>query len=149
IEAVKKDGFVEEGDTVVITSGVPLGEPGSTNMVHVRTVGEILGKGDSLIKRIENGAVCKASNAEEAIRKIQKGDILVVKSASRDYLPAIKLAAAVITEKGGLSSYAGLATLNFDTVSVLGVSGIYDILSDGMVVTADGVRGLIYKGRIA
>ena len=149
IAAVKKDGLVEEGDTVVITSGVPLGEPGSTNMVHVRTVGEILGRGDSLIKRIENGEVCKASSAEDAIRKIRKGDILVVRSASSDYLPAIKLAAAVITEKGGLTSYAGLATLNLDTVSVLGVSGIYDLLSDGMVVTADGVRGLIYKGRIA
>ncbi len=149
IAAVRKESLVEEGDTVVITSGVPLGEPGSTNMVHVRTVGEVLGKGHSLVKRIESGTVCKALSAEEAIAKIHDGDILVVKSASSDYLPAIKAAAAVITEKGGLSSYAGLATLNLDTVSVLGVAGIFETVDDGMTVTADGVRGLVYKGRIS
>ena len=118
-------------------------------MVHVRTVGEVLGKGHSLVKRIESGTVCKALSAEEAIAKIHDGDILVVKSASSDYLPAIKAAAAVITEKGGLSSYAGLATLNLDTVSVLGVAGIFETVEDGMTVTADGVRGLVYKGRIS
>ena len=40
VAAVKKAGFVEEGDTVVITAGIPLGISGTTNLIKVHTVGE-------------------------------------------------------------------------------------------------------------
>ena len=40
VEAVKKAGFVTEGDTVVITAGIPLGISGTTNLLKVHVVGE-------------------------------------------------------------------------------------------------------------
>ena len=40
VAAVKEAGFVEEGDTVVITAGIPLGISGTTNLIKVHTVGE-------------------------------------------------------------------------------------------------------------
>lgn len=40
VATVKEAGFVEEGDTVVITAGIPLGISGTTNLIKVHTVGE-------------------------------------------------------------------------------------------------------------
>ncbi len=42
IEAAKWNGFVQDGDLVVLTAGMPLGLPGTTNMLKVQTVGEKL-----------------------------------------------------------------------------------------------------------
>ena len=42
---VQEEGLIKGGDNVVFTSGIPLGVPGSTNLVHVYTVGQIIGKG--------------------------------------------------------------------------------------------------------
>jgi len=56
-------------------------------------------------------------------------------------------AAAIITAEGGLSSHAAVVGLNLGIPAVVGVEGALDILSDGMVVTVDPVRGLIYRGR--
>ena len=35
VKEAKKAGYVKEGDVVVITAGVPLGQVGTTNMIHV------------------------------------------------------------------------------------------------------------------
>lgn len=40
VEAAQREGFVEEGDIVVLTAGVPLGKPGNTNIVKASVVGE-------------------------------------------------------------------------------------------------------------
>ncbi|NLV81510.1 MAG: pyruvate kinase [Synergistaceae bacterium] len=147
LSVILKEGLILDGDKVVITSGVPLGDPGSTNTLHVHTVGCILGRGHSLVKRITSGKVCKAKSAKEAKDKIIKGDILVIKNSSVEYSKAIEKASAVVTEVGGLSSYAGIACLNLGLASVLGVVGIFDAVKDGMRITVDGMRGVVYKGR--
>jgi pyruvate kinase len=55
-------------------------------------------------------------------------------------------AAAVITEVGGLTSHAAIVGLNMGIPVVVGVDGATSKLEDGMTVTVDGSRGLIYKG---
>ncbi len=40
VEAAQREGFVEDGDIVVLTAGVPLGKPGNTNIVKASVVGE-------------------------------------------------------------------------------------------------------------
>ncbi len=65
LSIVQEEGLIKEGDNVVFTSGIPLGVPGSTNLVQVYTVGKIIGNGLSLIKKKIRGAVCKAETPEE------------------------------------------------------------------------------------
>ena len=38
VESAKKEGVVQEGDTVVITAGVPIGKSGSTNLIKAQVV---------------------------------------------------------------------------------------------------------------
>ena len=68
VEAVCRLGLVEDGERVVITSGQPIGRPGSTNMVQVRHVGDWRnGVIDGLeVGRIEASAEGAPEEAEEA-----------------------------------------------------------------------------------
>ena len=146
--AALEEGFVSEGDLVVITAGVPVGIPGTTNMVQVYTIGQILVKGLSLIKREASGFVCRARNAQEALTKMRPGDVLVVEQTDREYVQAMKKAVAIITEEGGLTSHAAIVALELGVPCVVSARDCMKLLQDGMLVTVDGTRGVVYQGRV-
>lgn len=139
-------GLINLGDLVVITAGVPVGVPGTTNLVKVHIVGEVLVEGMGIGFGIASGRVVIAKNAEEAVEKIKEGDILITHSTNRDYVPAMEKAASVVTEMGGLTSHAAVVGLNIGIPVVVGAEDAVSILSETDVATVDGTRGLVYKG---
>jgi len=141
-------GFIREGELVVVTAGVPLGAAGTTNMLQVHIAGTILLKGLSLLKHEARGVVCKARSAAEANEKMTKGAVLVVGSTDREYVPAMKLASAIVAEEGGLTSHSAIVSLELGIPCVVNAEKALTLLSDGMIVTVDGYRGLIYHGRV-
>jgi pyruvate kinase len=147
LSIVQEEGLIKGGDNVVFTSGIPLGVPGSTNLVQVYTVGKIIGKGLSLIKKKTRGVVCKAETPEEANQKITQGSILVVRKTDRDYIPAMERASGVVSEEDGFSCHTAVASLNMGLPGIVGGSGIFDLVEDGTLITLDGVRGVVYLGR--
>lgn len=140
-------GVIEAGNNIVFTSGVPLGEPGSTNMVHVHTVGKVIGKGQSLVKLKVSGIVCKIDDPATAAEKVKTGMIMVIKNTSHNLMDAIKKSAAVIMEEGGLTNMISVTTLEMGIPCIVGVKNIYELVEDGMLVTVDGNHGLVYEGR--
>lgn len=148
LSIVEQEGLIKGGDNVVFTSGIPLGVPGSTNLLQVYTVGKIIGKGLSLIKRKVTGVVCRAENCQQANEKITPSSILVVRKSDRDFIPAMERAAGVVSEEVGFSSHAAVTSLNMGLPGIVGVSGIFDAVEDGTLITLDGIRGVVYLGRI-
>jgi len=77
-------GFAEEGDLILITAGVPVGERGTTNVMKIQMIGskliEAQGVGDHSV--VANTVVAK--NAEEAVAKAKDGMVLVVPSTDKD-----------------------------------------------------------------
>lgn len=144
---VQDEGLIQGGDNIVFTSGIPLGVPGSTNLVQVYTVGNIIGKGLSLIKRKIKGVVCKAENGEEANKKVTPDSILVVRKTDRDFIPSMERAAGVISEEDGFSCHTAVASLNMGLPGIVGISGIFDAVEDNTLITLDGIRGVVYLGR--
>lgn len=147
LNILQSHGVIEAGNNVVFTSGVPLGEPGSTNMVHVHTVGKVIGKGQSLLKLKVSGIVCKVDDPATAAEKVKPGMVMVIKKASHELLDAIKKSAAVIMEEGGLTNLVSVMTLELGIPCIVGVKNIYGLVDDGMLVTVDGHHGLVYEGR--
>ncbi len=141
-------GLIREGDLVVVTAGVPLGAAGTTNMLQVHIAGRILLKGLSLLKHEARGAVCIARSAAEANEKMTKGAVLVVGVTDREYVPAMKLASAIVAEEGGLTSHAAIVSLELGIPCVVNAEKALSLLSDDMIVTVDGYRGMIYHGRV-
>ncbi|GAW28705.1 pyruvate kinase [Carboxydocella sp. ULO1] len=146
VETALAAGLIKAGDLVVITAGVPVGVPGTTNLIKVHTVGEILAKGTGIGARAVTGTVKVARTAKEAEAKIKPGDILVTIATDKDFVPVMEKCAAVITETGGLTSHAAIVGLNLGIGVVVGVDNATHILEDGTLVTVDGMRGLIYRG---
>jgi pyruvate kinase len=148
IESILAHGLVSRGDTVVVTTGFPVFVSGTTNMVLVQTVGRILFKSPSLIKIETAGFVCTAESASEAAEKMNQGNVLVLKKADPGYLPAMRKAAALITEEHGMTNYAALTALQLGIPCMSGVEGVMDKLKDGMLITVDGIYGVVYEGRM-
>lgn len=148
-EAVKRSlqaGLIKNGDLVVITAGVPVGVPGTTNLIKIHIVGDVLARGIGIGALNAEGRVCIAKNAAEAEAKLMDGDILVTATTDREYMNVLPKAAGIVAEESGLTSHAAIVGLNLNKATIIGVAGATQILKDGQLVTLDGSRGLIYKG---
>jgi len=82
------------------------------------------------------------------ISKIKKGDILVAPQTNPDYVPAMKKAAAIVTEKGGRTSHAAIVSRELGIPAVVGAEGATKKIKDDMVVSVNGTTGDIFKGSI-
>ncbi len=141
-------GVVKEGDLVVITAGVPAGTKGTTNMIRVVIVGSILLRGTGIGQRVVTGKVCVARTPGDITEKFVPGDILVVSTVDEETAPFAAKAAAIVTEEGGFTSHAAIIGISYGLPVVVGVDGATEQLTDGITVTVDSARGVIYKGQI-
>ena len=94
--------MLNHGDVVIITAGVPVGEAGTTNLMKIHVIGDLLAKGQGIGKQVAIGKAIVANNAEEALSQDTTGRIIVTVGADRDMMPAIEKCAGLITEEGGL-----------------------------------------------
>ncbi|RKD33412.1 pyruvate kinase [Thermohalobacter berrensis] len=146
VKKALEKGLINNGDLVVITAGVPVGVSGTTNLIKVHIVGEVLIKGTGIGKKSAVGKVCVALNAKEVEEKFNEGDILVTTSTDKDMVKYMEKASAIITEKGGLTSHAAIVGLNLGKPTIVGAEGATEELKDGETVTVDSIRGLVYRG---
>jgi pyruvate kinase len=147
ISACLNGGHIREGELVVITAGLPLGLPGTTNMVEVLTTGEILLAGVPLVRKNAIGKVCVIRDPRDLEKKVTDGCVLVVHHLSHEYDSVIGKVGAIVSESD--ASFEGnILPLEHDISCVLGVADALSTLSEGMEVTVDGMRGLIYRGRV-
>ncbi|MCA9388482.1 phosphoenolpyruvate synthase [Candidatus Berkelbacteria bacterium] len=96
---------------------------------------------------LKSGPVRILHQADQ-IDKLQPGDILVTELTSPNFVPAMKRAAAIITNMGGLNSHAAIVAREIGIPAVVGTTTATHFLEDGQVVTVDGVNGLVYKGKL-
>ncbi|MBM7648842.1 pyruvate kinase [Bacillus ectoiniformans] len=139
-------GLVKHGDLIIITAGVPVGERGTTNLMKIHVVGDILMKGQGIGRKSAYGKVVVAKDAQEALEKVEPGSILVTIGSDKEMVPAIEKCAALITEEGGLTSHAAVVGINLGVPVLVGVEQATHALSDGQEITVDAARGIIYNG---
>lgn len=146
VEESLNSKIIKHGDLVVITAGVPVGEAGTTNIMKIHVVGDILAKGQGIGRKTAYGKVVVATDGVDALKKVKENSILVTISSDRDMVPAIEKCAALITEEGGLTSHGAVVGLNIGIPVIVGVQNATELLKDGQEVTVDALRGVIYKG---
>ncbi|MGX1982389.1 pyruvate kinase [Thermolongibacillus altinsuensis] len=146
VEAAVDTGIVKHGDLVVITAGVPVGETGSTNLMKVHVIGDIIAKGQGIGRKSAFGKAIIAKNAAEALEKMVDGGILVTPATDADMMKALEKAAAIITEEGGLTSHAAVVGLSLGIPVIVGVKHATSLLKDGQEITVDAGFGAIYRG---
>lgn len=146
IEVAEREGLVKNGDIAVITAGIPLGISGTTNMLKVHLVGDILASGTTVVGNgIACGSLCVCNTEDEAIEKFRDGDILVLPKTSNRVLPLIKKASGVITEINGSTSHAAIACLALGKPVIVGAENATRLLKDGTTVTMDAGKSIVFS----
>ncbi len=82
------------------------------------------------------------------INRIRTGDVLVATQTNPDYVPAMKKAVAIITDKGGRTSHAAIVSRELGIPAVVGTEKGTKILKEGQIVTVNGTTGEIYQGKV-
>lgn len=147
LQASQEAGFINKGDLVVITAGVPVGVAGATNLMKVHLVGEVLIKGTGVGYGSVTGNVCVVRSAAEAAAKFKAGDILVTNATDKDLISYIEQASAVVVEEGGYTSHAAIVGLSLKKPTVVGAENCTKMLNDGDDVTVDATKGIAYAGK--
>jgi pyruvate kinase len=140
-------GYVAKGDLVVIAAGVPVSMAGSTNMLKVHVVGDILVQGRGTGSRPGYGNVKIIKNPKDAKKLIERDDILVIEHMDPGYISALDKAAGVIAEEGGMTSHLAIECISREIPLIVGAGGATDILKNGTFISMDVRRGIVYHGR--
>ena len=146
IFAALDNDLIKAGDLVVLTAGVPVAKAGSTNMIRVQVVGDVLLRGTGIGRNSAIGKVCIAESKEDLEKNFTDGCILVVRSARADFVDYMKRASAIVSEEAGLTSESAIVAITLGIPTVVGAAHAADNLENGEVVTVDASRGTIFRG---
>jgi len=83
------------------------------------------------------------------INEVKQGDVLVAKMTAPDYVPAMKRAAAIVTDLGGRTCHAAIVSRELGVPCIVGAGKATDILNNGQEITVDGSQGKVYAGILA
>ena len=87
----------------------------------------------------------KIVNTTSDMHKVNDGDILVSIATNPDILPAMKKAAAFVTEQGGITSHAAIVAREMKKPCVIGTKIATKVLKDGDMVEVDAHKGIVKK----
>ena len=139
--------YIHAGDVVVITAGVPIGKVGSTNMIKVQIMGNILTKGMGIGRKSYSGFARKVQFPEKDA--FNDGDILIAEATDASFVPLIARAGAVVVEEGGLTSHAAIAALQYGIPAIVGASEAFSKVTNGQTLTVDALSGVMYEGSVS
>lgn len=132
ITVAQEKGLLNNGDLVVLTAGVPLGVSGTTNLMKVHLVGNILCSGKTIVNDLSaHGHLFVAKNDQEALDGFAEGDILVIHETNNALLPLMKKAAGIITETDGINSHAAIVGLALNIPVIVGAQNATLLLKTG------------------
>ncbi|MBI2426436.1 MAG: hypothetical protein HYV34_01185, partial [Candidatus Kerfeldbacteria bacterium] len=87
----------------------------------------------------------KIVNQPSEIHKMEQGDIMVAHTTYPALVPAMKKAAAIVTDDGGLTCHAAIVSRELQIPCVVGTRHATKILHDGDTVHVDAAHGIIQK----
>jgi len=85
-------------------------------------------------------------NPEEAAKVMRKGDILVAEMTNPDYVPFMKMAGAIVTDKGGVTCHAAIVSRELGIPCVVGTENATKLMVSGKEYTVDARNGVVYEG---
>jgi len=114
----------------------------------IRNPGPVLVTGRSVGEKIGAGPVRVVKNVE-ALRAFRPGEVLVADMTDPDWEPSMKMASAIVTNRGGRTCHAAIVSREIGVPCVVGTGTATTVLKDGQPVTvscAGGEVGVIHDG---
>lgn len=138
----------KKGDYVVLAAGVPVGTAGTTNLLKVEIVGNILIKGEGFGTATVSGMSNVIRVNEQAEKYFKKGDILVTTFTNDALIPYIKNCSALIIGSDEPQDYSHAETLSkaLDIPLVICNEKVINLIPNETNITVDSKNGYVYNG---
>lgn len=111
--------------------------------------GRVLVKGTSVGNKIGQGKASKIMSVKD-IDDFKEGDVLVTEMTDPDWVPIMKIASAIVTDKGGRTCHAAIVSRELGIPCVVGTGNASELIADGQNVTVScgggGDEGTVYEG---
>lgn len=132
-----RDGFfLERGKKVSELRRAMLGETDLKDVQDIRGLSACLGRAVGTVKIVQSAT---------EIGKVQKGDVLVAVMTRPDYVPAMRKAAAIVTNEGGVTSHAAIVSRELGVPCIIGTKIATEVFKDGDVVEVNANHGWVRK----
>lgn len=121
---------------------------GTLKSYSLKHHGEHLLSGTAIGDAVASGRVRRLTDPDKT-GDFQDGDILVSKMTDPDWVPVMKRAGAIVTDRGGRTSHAAIVSRELQLPAVVGSQRATEVLKDGQMVTvscAEGDQGAVYDG---
>ncbi len=115
---------------------------------HLKETGKLLVSGQAIGTKIGQGKAHYIQGVEE-LDTFKAGEVLVADTTNPDWEPIMKIASAIITNKGGRTCHAAILSRELGIPAVVGCDNATDVLKDADKITvscAEGEDGHIYEG---
>ena len=117
----------------------------------LKETGTILVTGQAVGMRIGQGTARIIEDSAQ-ISQFQKGEVLITTMTDPDWEPIMKIAAAIVTDKGGRTCHAAIVSRELGIPCIIGTETATQTLTTGMPLTvscAQGETGTVYEGLLA
>jgi pyruvate,water dikinase len=108
---------------------------------------KVVVKGLAAGRRSTGAGVAKVVfNPEDASKLIKKGDVLVTTMTNPDFVPYMRLANAIVTDKGGVTCHAAIVSRELGIPCIVGTDTATKVMKTGKEYTIDAKSGVVYEG---
>ncbi len=141
---------IEEGRIFIVQTR-PVTTIEKVRKVEEKKIEEEELKGKEILKGLPASpgfasGIVKIVHDPSELNKVKEGDILVTKMTNPDYVPAMRRAAAIVTDEGGLTCHAAIVSRELGIPCIVGTGNATQVLHEGEVITVDARKGVVYKG---
>ena len=126
-------------------------KPEALESYALKSSGKVLATGRAVGERIATGKV-RLIKGKRDLRGFKPGEVLVAPATSPDWEPVMKIAAAIVTNRGGRTCHAAIVARELGVPAVVGTGNFTGKVKTGMTVTvscAEGDIGHVYDGKLA
>ncbi len=109
---------------------------------------KVLLEGKSVGNKVAAGSARIIKDVKD-IGKFKAGDVLVTEMTDPDWVPIMKIASAIVTNRGGRTSHAAIVSRELGLPCIVGTNSATDMLTTGKKITvscAQGETGYVYDG---
>jgi pyruvate,water dikinase len=145
-----KDG--ESGKLYIVQARPETVEAGKDATVHevfhLKSRGKVLSTGKSVGQKIASGKARVILEASQMF-ELQPGEVLITDMTDPDWEPVMKVASAIVTNRGGRTCHAAIIARELGIPAVVGTGDTTHAINTGQMVTvscAEGDTGLVYEG---
>lgn len=146
IEEAKKENYLSSGDKVIVTAGVPVGLSGSTNLIKIVNIEEIIARGTGLGKDKITARAVVVKELKDLVNSFKSGNIIVTKFTNKEMMPYIKIAGGLVTEQAGYTSHGAVVGVSLGIPTIVGAKDIVEKKKTGEILSINSSEGTISEG---